>query len=102
MEKKIGIMVSAAPASPKFSEGLAAAERALSARSQVYLYLIDSAVEGIANAQLESLKGAGGHIFACAYSLQRRGLNPPGVATLTGLTFLSDIMSSTDEFLSFN
>ena len=102
MEKKIGILISAAPASSKFSEGLAAAERAVSTKSQVYLYLIDSAVEGIANPRLESFKSSGGHLFACAYSLQRRGLNPPGAATLSGLTVLSDIMASTDEFQSYN
>ena len=102
MEKKIGIMLSAEPASPRFSEGLSVAERALASHAQVYLYLIDSAVEGIANPRFESFKSSGGHLFACAYSLQRRGLNPPGVATLSGLTVLSDILSSTDEFHSFN
>jgi hypothetical protein len=67
----------------------------------VYLYLIDAAVEGIADPRLGSFKSAGGHLFACAYSLQNRGLNPPGEATLSGLTVLSDIMASTDEFQSF-
>jgi hypothetical protein len=101
MEKKIGVMISAAPNSPHFTEGLAAAERSLSS-AQVYLYLIDAAVEGIANPRFEEFKSRGGHLFACAYSLQRRGLNPPGAATLSGLTVLSDIMASTDEFHSFN
>ena len=102
MEKKVGIMVSAAPGSPQFSAGLAAAERALSPGAQVYLYLIDEAVEGISDPRFSSFKSSGGHLYACAYSLQRRGLNPPGAATLSGLTVLSDIMSSTDEFQSFN
>jgi len=102
MEKKIGIMVSAAPDSPQFSSGLSAAERALALKSQVYLYLIDAAVEGISNHRFTEFKSAGGHLYACAYSLQRRGLNPPGAATLSGLTVLSDIMSSTDEFESYN
>ena len=102
MEKKIGVMISAAPNSPHFSEGLAAAERSLSSDTHVYLYLIDAAVEGISNPRFEEFKSRGGHLFACAYSLQRRGLNPPGAATLSGLTVLSDIMASTDEFQSFN
>lgn len=102
MEKKIGIMISAPAASPKFSDGLAAAEAALSSSAQVYLYLIDAAVEGIANPRLSTFKSRGGHLFACAYSLQNRGLNPPGEATLSGLTVLSDIMASTDEFQSYN
>jgi hypothetical protein len=102
MEKKIGIMISAPPASPKFSAGLAAAEKALSSKAQVYLYLIDAAVEGISEQRLGSFKSGGGHLFACAYSLQNRGLNPPGEATLSGLTVLSDILASTDEFQSYN
>lgn len=102
MEKKIGIMISAAPDTPRFSAGLSAAENALSSRAQVYLYLIDAAVEGIADSRLGAFKANGGHLFACAYSLQNRGLNPPGEATLSGLTVLSDIMSSTDEFQSYN
>jgi hypothetical protein len=102
MEKKIGLMISAPPNSPRFSEGLAAAEHSLSPNAQVYLYLIDAAVEGISNPRFEAFKSKGGHLFACAYSLQRRGLNPPGAATLSGLTVLSDIMASTDEFQSFN
>lgn len=102
MEKKVGIMVSADPRSPEFSAGLSAAERALAPGAQVYLYLIDEAVEGIANPRFAAFKSAGGHLYACAYSLQRRGLNPPGAATLSGLTVLSDIISSTDEFQSYN
>jgi hypothetical protein len=102
VERKIGIMVSAAPASPEFTAGVAAAERALGPGSQVYLYLIDSAVEGISDPRFAEFKSAGGHLYACAYSLQRRGLNPPGAATLSGLTVLSDIMSSTEEFQSYN
>lgn len=102
MEKKIGIMISAGPTSPKFSEGIVAAQNGLTGKTQVYLYLIDAAVEGVTDGRLEAFKERGGHLFACAYSVQNRGLNPPGAATLTGLTVLSDIMASTDEFQSFN
>jgi hypothetical protein len=51
---------------------------------------------------LPKLKNAGVHLFACAYSLQRRGLNAPPEATLAGLTILSDIMASAGRFESFN
>ena len=99
--RKIGIMISAAKGSKRFEEGISAAESALG-EAQVYLYLIDGAVEGLSDARFEKFKAAGGHLFACAYSLQKRGLNPASAATQSGLTVLSDIMSSTDEFRSFN
>lgn len=100
--KKTGIMLSAAPGTSTFSLGLDRADRAVASGDQVYLYCIDDAVEGLTNPQFEKLQKAGAHLYACAYSLQRRGLVPPGIATLSGLTVLSDIMASTDEFHSFN
>jgi len=99
---KVGIMLSASPRSPEFSAGVAQAERALHTGAQVYLYCIDSAVEGISDPRFATLKQAGVHLYACAYSLQRRGLVSPPDATLAGLTVLSDILASADEFHSFN
>ena len=99
--KKIGIMISSRPKSAEFEKGMATAQKAL-AHAQVYLYLIDSAVEAMPDPRFEKFKSAGGHLFVCAYSVQKRGLNPSTPATQTGLTILSDIMSSTDEFHSFN
>jgi hypothetical protein len=100
--EKIGIMISAPAATSSFELGLAAAKNALSEGAQVYLYCIDSGVEGLQDPRLAELKNAGVHLFACAYSLQRRGLNAPPEATLSGLTILSDIMASADRFESFN
>lgn len=95
-------MISAAPGGPTFEKGMAQAEAALGENRQVYLYWIDQAVEGLRPPELARLKAAGAHLFACAYSLQKRGLAAPPEVTLSGLTILSDILSSTDEFQSFN
>ena len=101
MARKVGIMISAPKDSKAFEDGITSAENSLK-EAQVYLYLIDGAVEGLSDVRFEKFKAAGGHLFACAYSLQKRGLNPAGAATQSGLTVLSDIMSSTEEFQSFN
>lgn len=95
-------MISAAPGEPTFQKGIDLAGDALRDGHQVYLYWIDQAVEGLRGADLARLKGAGAHLFACAFSLQKRGLAAPPEVTLSGLTILSDILSSTDEFQSFN
>lgn len=94
-------MISAPKDSESFEHGMTAAANSLKG-AQVYLYLIDAAVEGLTDARFEMFKAAGGHLFACAYSLQKRRMHPAGGATQSGLTVLSDIMSSTDEFQSFN
>lgn len=95
-------MISAQAGTTSFEQGLAAAENALQSGAQVYLYCIDSGVEGLNDPRLAKLKNAGVHLFACAYSLQRRGLSSPPEATLAGLTILSDIMASAERFESFN
>ena len=99
---KVGIMISAQAGTTSFEHGLAAAENALQNGSQVYLYCIDNGVEGLNDPKFAKLKNAGVHLFACAYSLQRRGLSSPPEATLAGLTILSDIMASAERFESFN
>jgi hypothetical protein len=101
-DAKVGIMISAQAGTSSFEQGLAAAGNALQSGSQVYLYCIDDGVEGINDPRFAELKNAGVHLFACAYSLQRRGLNSPPEATLAGLTILSDIMASANRFESFN
>jgi hypothetical protein len=100
--KKMGIMISADPKAPPFKKGLEVSKEGLREGAQVYLYLIDNAVAGAQDPLLHELKNAGVHLYACAYSLQLRGLAPPPEATLAGLTILSDIMASADDFKSFN
>ena len=100
--KKVGIMISADATGTSFEEGLAAAQSAIRDGAQVYLYFIDNGVQGLGDARIRQLKDAGVHLFACAYSLQRRGLNAPPEATLAGLTILSDVIASADDFQSYN
>jgi hypothetical protein len=100
--EKVGIMISATAASPSFVQGISAADAALREGAIVYLYLIDGGVEGVNLPAVADVKNAGAHLYACAYSLQRRGLNAPPEATLSGLTILSDIMASANRFESFN
>ena len=102
LAKRVGIMISAGAESPSFKDGLTAAEGAVRDGAQVYLYFIDNGVEGLGDSQIGQLKNAGVHLFACAYSLQRRGLNAPPEATLAGLTILSDVIASADDFQSYN
>jgi hypothetical protein len=100
--KKVGIMISADSGGASFERGLAAAEAAIRNSAQVYLYLIDNAVTGLGNPRIKQLKDAGVHLYACAYSLQRRHLNAPPEATLAGLTILSDVIASAEDFQSYN
>jgi predicted peroxiredoxin len=98
---KCGVLIAAAPGSASFAAGLNAAEQALFRGDQVYLYCIDQGVDGLSDGKFEKLREAGAKLFACAYSLQKRNLSEETGATPSGLSILSDIIASTDEFLSF-
>jgi predicted peroxiredoxin len=100
--KKLGIMISAAPEANNFSHGLNLAETALKHGHPVYLYCIDEAVRGLADARIQQVKEHGAKLFACAYSMQEREIESDGGATPSGLTILSDLISGTDRFISFN
>ena len=99
--KKLGVLISTPPDTPGFHHGLQLAEAALKAGVKVYLYCIDDAVRGLEDAQLQSLKNRGTHLFACAYAADRRGIPRTELATFAGLTIVSDLISSTDRFVSF-
>src|SRR5437588_9973663 len=100
--KKLGLLLSASPQDPSFHHGLRVAEAALSQGVQVYLYCIDEAVMGLADSQLQAIKISGGNVFACAYGAQRRNIPLSGLATFAGLSVVSDLVASTDRFISFN
>lgn len=100
--KKLGIMISARPGTVRFENGLNLASAALSRGIGVYLYCIDGAVEGLRDPRFNALRERGAKLFACAYSLQERELEAPRELTLSGLTILSDLIASTDRFVSFN
>ena len=100
--KKLGLLVSTSSDQPAFRHALRLAEAALRQGVLVYLYCIDDAVSGLADPQLQGLKRRGVNLFACAYGAQNRNLPVNDLATFAGLTIVSDLISGTDRFLSFN
>jgi len=100
--KKLGILISAAAANPSFHHGVRLAAAALAEGVGVYLYCIDDAVTGLEDANLQALKQNGAHLFACAYAARERNLPTSDLATFSGLAVVSDLIASTDRFLSFN
>jgi hypothetical protein len=100
--KKLGILLSTVPENPSFRSGLRLAEAALTRGVTVYLYCIDEAVSGLTDPQLQALRNRGMNLFACAYGAQRRNITLDDHAIFAGLSVVSDLMASTDRFLSFS
>lgn len=100
--KKLGLLLSVPPEHPNFIHGIRLAETALLEGVDVYLYCIDEAVAGVVDERLQALKATGLKLFACAYGGQRRGIPVSDLAIFSGLTTLSDLIASTDRFVSFN
>jgi predicted peroxiredoxin len=100
--KKLGILISAGPDKPSFTHGIGVAGAALDAGVDVYLYCIDDAVSGVNREDLQSLRGRGLKLYACAYGAHRRNIPVNDAATFAGLTVVSDLVSGTDRFISFN
>ena len=100
--KKLGLLLSTSPNQPGFQHGLRLAEAALEEGVEVYLYCVDDAVRGLEEPLLLALAARGLKLFVCAYGAQRRGLKRSQCATYAGLALLSDLISATDRFVSFN
>lgn len=100
--KKLGVLISSKPDSPRFQHGLNLAEAALAEGVDVYLYCIDDAVSGVTNSNLQKLKERGLKLYACAYGAHRRNFPLSDKATFAGLTVVSDLIAGTDRFVSFN
>jgi hypothetical protein len=100
--KKLGVLLSVAPEHPNFTHCAGLVEAALDRGVDVYLYCIDEAVLGLQNPGLQSMRAQGLKLFACAYSCRRRHIPMTDHATFAGLTIVSDIISGTDRFISFN
>ncbi len=99
--RKLGILISAAPANRNFQHAIHLTERALDAGVQVFLYFIDDAVTAIDSQPVRKLKEGGARLYSCAYSLQKRNLPMSEGIIPAGLTILNDIIASTDRFVSF-
>ncbi len=100
--KKLGVLVSAGPEAANFTHSLCLAEAALAQGVSVYFYCIDEAVRGLDDTRLQALRSRGLKLYACAYGAQKRGLPLGDAAMFAGLTVVSDLMASTDRFISFN
>ena len=101
-EKKLGLLLSTRPDTRNFRHGLHLANVALASGVMVYLYCIDEAVSGLADPQLQELKRRGLNLYACAYGAQKRNIPVSDLAVFSGLTMVSDIIATTDRFVSFN
>ena len=101
-QKKLGVLISVPPGHPNFNHGVCLAQAALARGVDVYLYCIDEAVHGLGDARFGKLKADGLKLFACAYGAQRRGVPMDEQTTFSGLSLLSDLIASTDRFVSFN
>ncbi len=99
--KKLGILISAGPKENGFRHGLRLAAAALEEGVDVYVYCLDEAVAGLNERELQHLREAGLKLYACAYGALRRSIACGDEAVFAGLTVLSDIIASTDRFLSF-
>src|SRR5687767_10644006 len=100
--KKFGILIAAHPDRHNFRHGLKLAEAALGRGATVYVYCIDEAVRGLEDPLLQKLNTAGAKLYACAYSAQQRQIPISEAATFAGLAIVSDIVGSTNRFVSFN
>lgn len=100
--KKLGILIAGHPQSPGFKHGIGVARAAFDKAVDVYLYLIDAAVSGVELPEVQELKGRGLKLYACAYGANKHNYAMSDKAVFAGLTVVSDMIASTDKFLSFN
>jgi len=99
--KKLGVLLTTAPAHPNFRPALALMNAALDAGVRVYLYCVDDGVRAVAAPEVQALKERGASLFGCAYGAHRRHIVVDDSAAWSGLTVLADVVGSTDRFVSF-
>lgn len=99
--KKLGVLLTTAPAHPNFRPALALMNAALDAGVRVYLYCVDDGVHAVAAPEIQAIKARGASLFGCAYGAHRRHIEVDDSAAWSGLTVLADVVGSTDRFVSF-
>lgn len=99
--KKLGVLLTTAPAHPNFRPALALMSAALDAGVRLYLYCVDEGVRSVATPEVQALKERGASLFGCAYGAGRRNIPLDESAAWSGLTVLADVVGSTDRFVSF-
>ncbi len=100
--KKLGVLLSTPPASANFKPALALIHAAVDAGVTVYFYCIDEAVHCVHTPEVQALRQRGVHLFGCAYGAHEHGVTVDDSAAFSGLTVVSDMISGTDKFISFN
>lgn len=101
-KRKLGLMVSTAPAHQNMKTTLELSRAALDRGAEVYLYLIDDAVAAVEDSRLQALADRGLKLFVCAYGCQKRGQPLSDRATNCGLVVLTDVINGTERFLALN
>ena len=94
----LGLLLTAAPGSLEFQNASALAEESQRKGGQVFLYLLDDAVEGAR--EMRGLAEQGVRISACAYAAQRRSLPFCEHVVYGGLSMLNNIIAHSDRFVS--
>ncbi|MGC8830389.1 MAG: DsrE family protein [Verrucomicrobiia bacterium] len=101
-KRKLGILISCAPRSPRFKHGIELAKAALNTGVDVYLYLLYDAVVSVDFDEVQQLKKNGAKLYVCAFGANRRNIKLSDSAIFSGLGSLSDIINYTDKFIAFN
>lgn len=100
--RKLGLMLSTASAHPNLETAIGLSRAALDGGGDVYLYLIDDAVDAVDDDRLLALTDRGLKLFVCAYGCQKRRRPLSERATNCGLVVLTDVINGTDRFIALN
>jgi len=101
-KRKLGLMLSTASAHPNLETAIGLSGAALDGGDDVYLYLIDDAVDAVDDDRLLALADRGLKLFVCAYGCQKRRRPLSERATNCGLVVLTDVINATDRFIALN
>ena len=101
-KRKLGLMLSTTSAHPNLETAIGLSRAALDGGGDVYLYLIDDAVDAVDDDRLLALADRGLKLFVCAYGCQKRRRPLSERATNCGLVVLTDVINGTDRFIAPN
>ncbi|HEX9747903.1 MAG TPA: hypothetical protein VGB86_05795 [Methylomirabilota bacterium] len=101
-KRKLGLMLSTASDHPNLETAIGLSRAALDGDGDVYLYLIDDAVDAVDDERLLALADRGLKLFVCAYGCQKRRRPLSERATNCGLVVLTDVINGTDRFIALN
>lgn len=98
----VGLLVHALPDGPSFKHAIQVARTALKASCEVFLYLLDEAVEGGNEPAVQALIQKGVKVSACGFAMENRQVDCPEDICPAGLTTLSDILFYSDVVSVYN